>query len=115
MKDYVIAYNNAQTKKWKQMVSFMNAHINEDLLYLPDEVIFEYYDNFSKKFTTAHIDLFLEDFYEWRDYENCRPEKLPDLLDFYSKVIYALNKRNKQPDNSILNNLYEAYEIFPTI
>lgn len=115
MKDYVIAYNNTQTKKWRQMVSFMNAYIKETLLYLPYEAVFEDYDNFSKKFTAAYIDWFLEDFYEWRDYEDCRPERVPDLLNFYSKVIYALNKRNKQPDNLILNNLYEAYENFPTL
>lgn len=77
-------------KNWTNMMNLAYAIADDAMLYLPDEAVFEDYDNFTKDFDfDAHTELLADAFECWFEYGENITELMP-ALELYSKILYAM-------------------------
>ena len=77
-------------KNWTNMMNLANAILDDAMLYLPDEAVFEDYDNFVKDFDfEVHTELLADAFECWFEYGDNIAELNP-ALELYSKILYAI-------------------------
>lgn len=82
----------ADYDKWKEMVSVMNAIMKEQRLYHDDDALLEEYKRFEYHCSgeMAEVGYLEDDVFTWIEDEGCPPEKLPDILNYYAKLIYSI-------------------------
>lgn len=82
--------NMNMNKIYYNMMNVMYAVFDEALLYMPDEAVFEDYDNFVKEFDFDFHTELLDDAFEcWFEYGENFAELMP-ALELFSKILYAI-------------------------
>lgn len=77
-------------KNWNKMLDLAYAIFDDEILYLPDEAVFEDYDNFTKDFDfEVHTDMLGNAIDCWFEYGEDISELMP-ALGLYSKILYAM-------------------------
>lgn len=100
-------------KTYDNMMDLAYAIFNDEMLYLPDEAVFEDYDNFTKDFDfDSHTEMLGNDFECWFEYGESFSELMP-VLELYSKILYAIKYKVENDgwvfgdeEFSIIYNIY---------
>lgn len=80
-------------KNWNDMMDLAYAIFDDAMLYLPDEAVFEDYDNFVKDFDfEVHTEMLANEFECWFEYGDNIAELNP-ALELYSKILYAMKRK----------------------
>lgn len=100
-------------KNWNDMMNLAYAIFDEAMLYLPDEHVFEIYNDFTKDFDfEVHTEMLGNDFESWFEYGEDISELIP-VLELYSKILYAIQYKVENEfwefgdeEFSIIYNIY---------